>query len=335
MWLVYAVLSNLVFSLNDLVAYSLSGAKTYNGLAVGTAMHLWLAALAPVAEFVYQIFSGKELGMVMGAWETFASSGFLLPAYALCLFLANGLLYQAYALGAREGDINPGIAASLSNVSLVISTALPVLVYGSKLTLYNALGIATYLVGAYFLVQPKKATGTKEAAKPTEDKDTDGMQWWTWLFYALGSGLLYGVGAFIGYMITRKQRTSVGSSLHQAYGLYFGQALIGVLLAIAMQVIPAINTGILKGYADDLRDIVTTPRPAFVSLVGGLSGMGGITALLRSYKTAPNPGFSDAISNLYTATTAVLSWVIYNTALGDEQMIGIAISAVSIGLLST
>ena len=225
--------------------------------------------------------------------------------------------------------------ASLSNVSLVISTALPVLIYGSKLTVYNTLGIAAYLAGAYFLVQPKRPKERETQPKPTEDSDVVGQQWWSWLAFSLGSGFLYGIGAFIGYVITRKQRTSVGSSIHQAYGLYFGQAMIGILLALTSHLVPTVGTGVLKGYSQDLIEIITTPKPALSSLAGGLSGMGGITALLKSYQTAPNPGFADAISNLYTATTSILSWVVYGTALGNAQMVGMAISGVSIALLST
>ena len=108
------------------------------------------------------------------------------------------------------------------------------------------------------------------------------------------------------------------------------------MLALAISFYPSVqSTGILKSYNFDLYDIFSSPRVGLPILLGGLGGATGIAALYKSYANAPNPGFSDAISNLYVASTAIVSWALYDTPLSSEQMIGMVLSGVSISLLST
>lgn len=335
-WLINALLSNGAFAAQDLIAYDLTGSKTFNSLSVGTIMHLWVAVGGPLIDHGYRFLTkSKETPLVNSAWKSAESAGMLLPIYALCLYFANGLLYKAYAVGAREGDINPGIAASLSNISLVISSVLPVLFYGSQLAFHNIIGIIIYLIGAYFLTK-QNSDDTKKTVKPTDDTDVSGDQWWEWLAFALGSGFLYGIGAFLGYVITKRRRTSVGGTFSQSYALYLSQALIGILISILIAVEPSIaRKGMFKSYNADLYRIMETPSFALITMIGGLSGAAGITALFNSYATAPNPGFSDAVSNLYTATVAIASWVLFGASIGKSQIMGLVLSGLSIVLLST
>tara|TARA_Y100000389_G_scaffold50588_1_gene46288 strand:- start:9879 stop:10889 length:1011 start_codon:yes stop_codon:yes gene_type:complete len=334
-WLLNALLSNAAFAAQDLIAYDLTGSKTFNSLSIGTMMHLWVAIGGPLIDHCYRFFTKSTAApLIYGAWGSAISAGVLLPMYALCLYFANGLLYKAYAVGEREGDINPGIAASLSNISLVISSVLPVLFYGSQLALHNVLGIIIYLIGAYFLT--KREVKTAKTAKPTDDRDVSGKQWWEWLAFALGSGLLYGIGAFLGYVITKRRRTSVGGTFSQSYALYLSQALIGIMISILVAVKPSIaREGMLQSYNADLYRIMDSPSFAFITMIGGLSGAAGITALFNSYTTAPNPGFSDAVSNLYTATVAIASWLLFGASIGKSQIMGLVLSGLSIVLLST
>lgn len=336
MWILYALLSNLAFTAQDLVAYRYTSAKALNSFAIGAGFHLWVAVSAPIIYFMYKFYAPKTPNLILGAYNTARKAGALLPLYALLLFCANGLLYYAYDVGARDSNINPGITASLSNVSLIISSLLPVIFFQAQLTMSNILGIVIYFIGGWFLTRPKRDNAAPKRAKPISDKDVEGNQWWKWLFLAVGSGLLYGLAAFCGFLITRRTRTSAGSSIFQSYALYVAQAIISLILALVIVFYPSIqNTGILKSYNFDLYDIFTTPTIGLPILVGGIGGATGITALYKSYASAPNPGFSDAISNLYVASTALVSWALYDTPLSSEQMVGMVLSGVSISLLST
>ena len=337
MWLLFAFLSNFAFAFQDLIAYNLTGAKTYNSFAVGTAMHLWVAGCLPLIVTVNslahgnmklsQVFAGQAMAAARGA-------GWILPLYALALFTANGFLYEAYSVGAREGDINPGVAATLSNGSLIISASLPVLFYGSEMTSANILGIVLYLAGAYYLVD-SKPTKTTEEVKPREDKDVLGNLWWEWLFYSVGSGVLYGLAAFAGYVITKRLDKKAAGTYGLTYSVYLSEATIGVLLLLFTSVFPNVKAGgLLAGYGRDLIGLLTSLGPALTTLGGGMAGAAGINALFQSYRTAPNPGFSDAISNLYTATTAVMAWMIYGTSLSKGQMFGMLLAGASVVLLS-
>ena len=336
MWILYALLSNLAFTVQDLVAYRYTSAKALNSFAVGAGFHLWVAAFAPILYFIYKFYDPKTPNLILGAYDTAKQAGLLLSLYALLLFGANGLLYYAYDIGARNSNINPGITASLSNVSLIISSLLPVIFFQAQLTMSNILGIVIYFIGGWFLTRPKRNNASPKRAKPISDKDVDGYQWWKWLFLAVGSGLLYGLAAFCGFLITKRTRTSAGSSIFQSYALYVTQGIISLMLALVIVFDPSIqNTGILKNYSFDLYNIFSSPAVGLPILLGGFGGAAGIAALYRSYAKAPNPGFSDAISNLYVASTAIASWILYDTPLSSEQMVGMVLSGVSISLLST
>ena len=336
MWILYALLSNFAFTVQDLVAYRSTSAKALNGFAISSGFHLWVSTFAPVLYFIFKLYDPKSPNLILGAFNTAKQAGFLLPLYAAIIFCANGLLYYAYDVGARDSNINPGVTASLSNVSLIISAVLPVIFFQAQLTISNILGIIIYFIGGWFLTRPKRNNASPKRAKPVSDKDVEGNQWWKWLLLAVGSGLLYGLAAFCGFLITKKTRTSAGSSIFLSYAVYVAQAIISLLLALTIVFYPSMqSSGMLKSYNFDLYDIFSTPTLALPILLGGFGGAAGIAALYRSYAAAPNPGFSDAISNLYVASTAIASWLLYDTPLSSEQMVGMVLSGVSISLLST
>ena len=340
MWILFAFLSNGLFSCADMVAYHLTAAgQTYNALAVGAAMHLWVSVTIPVLLLAQSVFARGPSMLSAAVKQTTLSAqsaGILLPVYALLSFFANGMLYRAYALGARESDINPGVAATLSNLSLIISASLPVLFYGASLSPQNILGVVLYLIGAYYLVDTSKKDPAPKKEKPREDKDVLGSLWWQWLYFSVGAGVLYGFAAFAAYVITRNAKKSQSTMIGLTYCLYLSQACIGLALVVLSAIFPGISAGgLLTGYTRDLVKLFSTWTPAVTTLAGGMTNAAGVTALFKSYLTAPNPGFADAISNLYTGTFVVLSWMVYGTALNQRQIFGMLVAAVSIVLLSS
>lgn len=336
MWILYALLSNIAFTVQDLVAFRYTSSAALNGFAVGAGYHIIIAVVAPLINYLYSLYYRKTPSIILGAYKSVKNSSLILFIYALFLFLANGCLYVAYDLGARQNNINPGVTASLSNVSLIISTLLPVIFFNAKMSLTNVLGIIIYFVAGYFLTTPSPVQTSSHNARPESDKDVEGKQWYQWFGYSLSSGLLYGLAAFCGFILTRRTRTSAGSSLMQSYALYVSQAIISILVAIALALNPTLGTAqLVKGYNYDLYDIFTETRLGMPIFAGGLGGALGVAALFTSYSTAPNPGFADAISNLYVASTAIASWLLFKTPLSNEQVLGMILSGFSISLLST
>ena len=66
-----------------------------------------------------------------------------------------------------------------------------------------------------------------------------------------------------------------------------------------------------------------------------LFDVAGLTTLLQSYKLAPNPGFSDTISDDYSVVQSILTWIIYGKSMDFTQIVSIIVSIIGIALIST
>ncbi len=72
-----------------------------------------------------------------------------------------------------------------------------------------------------------------------------------------------------------------------------------------------------------------------ITLLSSLFNGTGLTTLLSSYKSAPNPGFSDTISDSYSVIQSILTWVIYGKKMDLVQILSIIVSIIGIALIST
>ena len=55
--------------------------------------------------------------------------------------MGNCILYYAYVFGQKLDNLNPGIASTLSNLSLIISILLPYFIYNMRIKKINSVGI--------------------------------------------------------------------------------------------------------------------------------------------------------------------------------------------------
>ena len=334
-WVIGALLSNVAFAMQDTITYRLTALKALNSFAVGAAMHIWFALIATVVIISVYVVSPKHAAPVFHGIGTLAHGhGPAVFLYSLLLFVANALLYEAYSLGARLNNTNPGVASSLSNMSLILSVGLPAWFLGKKLSLANTVGIIVYLAAAYMLVSNPAPPKEKTGASKLVETDTSGRLHLEWLACCLGSALLYGLATFCAFLIIRQ--SDIQSNAALTYSLFVTEAALGVALYLLLSYFPEVQgaNAMLKDYSGDIVELFRVPKDVMgivpASIMGGL----GVTALYVGYLTAPNSGFVDAISNLYTATQSLIAWYIYGTALSEGQLVGLGLSGLSVGLLS-
>ena len=334
-WIASGFLSNIAFAMQDTLIYQLTAVKSMNSMAVGATMHMWFSVIATAVLAIVYAANAKVVKPILKDIRTLLT-GYSIHTciYALLLFVANGLLYEAYSLGGQLDNINPGIASTLSNMSLIVSAGLPALFLGKKLSMLNSVGILIYLVAAYMLVSaPTKKPSHPQHVSKLVEPDTSGATRQKWITYCLGSALLYGLATFLAFITISESKLRTSTAL--TYVLFVAETMIGILLYLLVSQLPNLGTdGLLKNYMQDFAALSASVEGLDRVLPASVLGGCGIYALYDSYRTAPNPGFSDAISNLYTATQALIAWYLYGTALDETQMMGVGLAALSITFLS-
>ena len=358
-WLVAAFLSNLSFAFQDLVAYKLSALQNLNAVAINTSVHLSYCILFLLVLYFSSFINKSYVSDHVNNFKALLSSSkILLFLYALLSMLANSLLYYAYAYGKKLDNLNPGIASTLSNCSLIISVLLPYFVYNSQLKFINILGIIIYLVSVYFLSKIDQSDSKKQ--QPIGPKSTEkgagsvlddkllsnqnftakkkilkfSNQYYTWLLLCILSALLYGVAGFTAFSIIKRNKKVLNNVL--TFMFFALEALIGLCIFIFFELDDSkqLQKGLFNNHNKDLKNLLFNfSNLVYVIAASILNGLGVIT-LYAGYKNAPNPGFTDAISNLYTTTQAILNWIIYGTSLNKIQGLGVFLASISITLLN-
>lgn len=72
-----------------------------------------------------------------------------------------------------------------------------------------------------------------------------------------------------------------------------------------------------------------------VAILLGLASLGGTVCLIKAIGYAPNPGYASAISVTYVPLLAIVSYFIFGSPLGTQQLLGIAAVLIGVWLLST
>ncbi len=118
--------------------------------------------------------------------------------------------------------------------------------------------------------------------------------------------------------------------------LFILESLIGCILyfIFIFKSTEKVQVGIFKHYNKDLRALLFKFKNVMYVSIASICNALGIITLYRGYKLSPNPGFVDAVSNLYTTTQAVLNWVIFGTKLQSQQLFGLVLASLSIILLN-
>ena len=118
--------------------------------------------------------------------------------------------------------------------------------------------------------------------------------------------------------------------------LFILESFIGCILYLIFifKSTTPIQVGIFKDYNKDLRSLLFKLKNVVLVSVASICNALGIITLYNGYKLSPNPGFVDAVSNLYTTTQAILNWIIFGTKLQSQQLVGLVLASISIILLN-
>ena len=175
-WLIPGLGSNISFAFQDIIAYKLSAIQSFNTIAINTANHLIFIIIFCIFLAIYRIFRKKEVqSFIDYTKDFFKNNYFILSLYALLSLSANCILYYAYVFGEKLDNLNPGIASTLSNLSLIFSVLLPYFVYNMKIKKINAVGIFIYFIAVYFLSRiSEKKDNVNKINKPIDPDSTSG-----------------------------------------------------------------------------------------------------------------------------------------------------------------
>lgn len=358
-WLIPGLGSNISFAFQDIIAYKLSAIQSFNTIAVNTANHLLFVLFLIIFLFIYRQFRKDQVSTFLTTTKDFFYKNyFILSLYAVLSLMGNCILYYAYVFGDKLDNLNPGIASTLSNLSLIISILLPYLVYNMSIKKINAIGICIYFVAVYFLSRiNENKDNLNKINKPIDPDSTSGTSfvldkkllnkqnydnkekirdknYYTWLGLCILSAVLYGFAAFSAYVTIRKnQKTNLWS---MTLLLFILESLIGCILyfIFIFKSTEKVQIGIFKQYNKDLRDLLFKFKNVIYVSIASICNALGIITLYKGYKLSPNPGFVDAVSNLYTTTQAILNWVIFGTKLQSQQLFGLVLASLSIILLN-
>ncbi len=358
-WLIPGLGSNISFAFQDIIAYKLSAIQSFNTIAINTANHLIFIIIFFIFLAIYRIFRKNEVKLFIDyTIDFFKNNYFILSLYALLSLSANCILYYAYVFGEKLDNLNPGIASTLSNLSLIFSVLLPYFVYNMKIKKINAVGIFIYFIAVYFLsrinekkdnvnkinkpIDPDSTSGTsfvldeKLLSKQNYDNKTkiEDKNYYTWLSLCITSAVLYGIAAFSAYVTVRNNKQ------HNLWGmtiiLFILESFIGGILyfIFLFKSTEPVQIGIFKNYNQDVRSLLFKLKNVIYVSIASICNALGIITLYNGYKISPNPGFVDAISNLYTTTQAILNWIIFGTKLQSQQLFGLVLASTSIILLN-
>lgn len=358
-WLIPGFGSNISFAFQDIIAYKLSAIQSFNTIAVNTANHLLFILFFFIFLAIYRIFRKEQVqSFIISTTDFFKRNFFILSIYAVLSLMGNCILYYAYVFGQKLDNLNPGIASTLSNLSLIISILLPYFIYNMSIKKINTAGIIIYFIAVYFLskinekknktnkiikpINPDSTTGTsfildeKLLSKQNYDNKVkiEDKNYYTWLSLCIFSAILYGLAAFSAYVTVRTNKKNNLWSMTLL--LFILESFIGCILYLIFifKSTKPVQVGIFKDYNKDLRTLLFKLKNVVLVSVASICNALGIITLYNGYKLSPNPGFVDAVSNLYTTTQAILNWIIFGTKLQSQQLVGLVLASISIILLN-
>ena len=364
-WLLYSLISSAAFGLESTISYDLVEVEKLGSAALNTVIHTIFVAVGLSLAMIT-----KKNNILKDFTKILTNYSVWIILAGICGLFGNVFLYWAYVLG---DDVNPGIIATMSNVAIVISTLLAYLVYDAKITGKQGLGMLVMIIAFGMAsmsnsskdsskIVGKKHQGknsgstsasNKKTAHPQQQqqqvqvgqmgqvahhqgisgnvKKKNKVENYKWIIVTLLSALAYGGLSFFQYVITKKDKKL------NMLALGLGVALIESIIGIIIYCISRINKGIEKGpFKNYKKDIETLLKPEYylynigAALCDGL----GLSALLKSYTLAKNPGISDVISDSYTILQSILAYIIYGKSMDVIQGLSILVAIGGAALIS-
>lgn len=337
-WLAYALLSSLSFGVQDTISYELLHVDKIGSAAVNTIVHCIFVMLGLGISYITgSVTVANDIKTILSKYKL------LITLAGICALIGNIMLYWAYQIGS---NINPGIITTISNGAVIVSTILAYLFFNKSVTLKQTLGIIVMLFAFTMGAMGNKLFGIKDQSKKSDKSDKSDNSHKTdkkkddkksnnhmWVLIAALSALSYGGLSFFQYMVTQKDKKLNMISLAITVALV--EAIIGILI-YGLTHIPGLSNiqqGPFKNYKDDINKLFQLKYLPFTSSTALFDGA-GLATLLKSYRIAPNPGFSDVISDSYSVIQSILTFLIYGEKMDITQALSIIVSILGITLIS-
>jgi uncharacterized membrane protein len=347
-WSIFGILSALSFGIQGTIAYELLDVHGFGSAAVNTIIHSIFAIFG--LAFVYLT---KKYDIIIGISNILNNYKKLITLAGISALLGNILLYWAYELGK---DINPGIITTISNGAVIISTLLAYFIFNKSITIKQIIGMVVMLISFAMGALGNKLFGIKEGLENSKDttnqnsskskgvknqsdsKSSDKKKNSTsplWIIVAILSAFAYAGLSFFQYLVTQKAPKM--NMIALAIMVAVIEAIIGITIYL-ITYIPSLSGIIEKGpfanYRKDFNKLLNI-KYYLLTFFHALFDGAGLTALLKSYKVAPNPGFSDTISDAYSVVQSILTWIIYGKSMDATQIFSIIVSIIGIALISS
>lgn len=184
----------------------------------------------------------------------------------------------------------------------------------------------------------QKSTTSKDVENKSDSKSDTKKKDSTspfWIIVSILSAFAYAGLSFFQYIVTQKAPKM--NMIALAIMVAVVEAIIGIIIYL-FTFIPSLSDIIEKGpfanYRRDFNKLLNIKYYLFTFFPAFFDGA-GLTTLLQSYKLAPNPGFSDTISDAYSVVQSILTWIIYGKSMDFTQIVSIIVSIIGIALIST
>ena len=170
-----------------------------------------------------------------------------------------------------------------------------------------------------------------EEKQPLEKKTQSSHKW---LILAIASAVCYGIFSFFQFVVLQKSKglNTVALTINVA----LVEAIVGIIIYFIFK-----NKHYSKYQKDSFtnynKDIDKLTHKEYMPYTLGTAVLNalGIITLLLGYVGAPNPGFSDAVSDAYVMPLAILSYYIYKVKMNELQLLGCIMAVIGTTILST
>lgn len=344
-WLILGLISSFAFGTQDTINYYVTNKLKYSGTSLTVVIHLFYTIIGFLGLFIISFFNNKYAKRVFNDLKNIIIKN---PIFAILAgifgFAGNALVFQAYKIA--PPTLNPAIITGIGNVSIIFSTLFAYFFYNKSINVKQGIGI--FILGfALFLFGFKNfddienlfITKKKDDKFPTKfttsksPKSTGPLFTKQWFILALLSSIAYGGLAFFDYVLLQKNKNATGLSIAISLGIM--QTIIGFLpyFLFKLDMFKSFQTGFYKNYNENV-DNLLTPKVLPYSISSAFLDILGLATVILGYKGAPNPGFSDSVSNTYLIPQAFLTNLLFKTPLKPIQFGSIILAIGGITLLS-
>lgn len=155
-----------------------------------------------------------------------------------------------------------------------------------------------------------------------------------WLYLAIASAISYGLYSFFQFVVLQKSKGL------NTIALTINVALVEAILGIIIYFIfknkhyAKYQKDAFTNYNKDISSLKKLKYLPYTILSACLNAL-GVISLLLGYVGAPNPGFSDAVSDAYIIPLAILSYFFYKVKMNGLQILGCILALLGTTILST